>query len=493
MENHFFKQNYIYELNTRLFCIQNHILLDEFPETFFNSKEYMAANFIWLMGIWSPSIVSRKIALEHKGLRNEFRKALPDLVDEDIIGSPYSIYEYVHSPRLVSSPDTLRKWKERLNRDGKKLILDFVPNHMSVDSILIDQFPDMFLKKESGEVCHNSFKHSNGNVYYLGRDPYFDGWTDTVQWDFSNPKVLDLHYQILSSMAELCNGVRCDMAMLPCEDIFQLTHGKEGKPYWKPLISKIKEDNPDFIFIGEVYWNREYSLQQLGFDYTYDKVLYDRLAERKEKEIKLHLNADLSFQEHSLRFIENHDEERAMHTFGNNSIFHFSLLSFLPGAILYYQGQELGNELKLPVQLGRTYTENYKKEIVEFYERAFNQIQFRKYLYYQRTTTVFHSYEAISYDPIISYTLLHRYELSAYQTRFFELEILVYNPENREITGWLQLPKEVKSLINEFYYSEFTLRDITTNVDFTKNKTEALEAGIYCKLEPNQAHWFVLV
>src|SRR5512132_1770209 len=76
---------------------------------------------------------------------------------------------------------------------------------------------------------------------------------------------------------------------------------------------------PGFLFMAEVYWDLEWTLQQQGFDYCYDKRLYDRLREGRARPIRDHLVAPLDYQDELARFLENHDEPRAAATFGLRS------------------------------------------------------------------------------------------------------------------------------------------------------------------------------
>jgi len=202
LNENLFKQIQIYEINTRIFCKENECNLEDLPESFFESSEYGASDLIWLMGVWKPSPSSVSIAQTHEGLLREYQNVLPNVKKEDIIGSPYSIYEYTPNPSICQNISKIRQLKKRLEEDGKKLILDFVPNHMAIDSPLIDSFPDLFLEKKTGDVCHNSFRHTNGKVYFYGRDPYFDGWSDTIQWDFSKQGTRKLHTEILLEIAD---------------------------------------------------------------------------------------------------------------------------------------------------------------------------------------------------------------------------------------------------------------------------------------------------
>ena len=83
----------------------------------------------------------------------------------------------------------------------------------------------------------------------------------------------------LVKIAGQCDGVRCDMAMLVLPDVFERTWGVRAEPFWPRAIARVREHAPGFYFMAEVYWDLEWTLQQQGFDYTYDKRLYDRLRE----------------------------------------------------------------------------------------------------------------------------------------------------------------------------------------------------------------------
>lgn len=482
MEKNLLNQFYIYQLNTRIFCIQNKTKLANISDDFFHTDSVKAADAVWLMGIWAPSPKSLEICRMHSGLQNEFQNNLANFTESDIIGSPYSIFEYTPNPLIAEHKLEIKQFRYKLNTLGKKLIVDFVPNHMAVDSPLITEYPEYFLykKEKNPSVCKNSFLHPNGRIYFYGRDPFFDGWSDTVQWDFSHPEVIQLHKKILLELADISDGVRCDMAMLPLESIFKKTHGVKALPYWKNLISSVKVLRPDFIFIAEVYWNLEFELQQLGFDYTYDKTLYDRLKSKNTNEIFMHLQADAKFQNHSLRFLENHDEERALHYFGEESISYFSLLCFLSGSILYHDGQEFGALKKIPVQLGRKEIEN-NPAIQSFYTRAFQQIEKRFEKEIELIETKLTPYENDNLDMAIVKILKHENVL----------EVLIFNPYERIIYSKFSVPNALLEFFNQNFMEEIILEDLVTGKQFARTKKEILE-GIHVQLEPSRAHWFVI-
>ena len=111
-------------------------------------------------------------------------------------------------------------------------------------------------------------------------------------------------------------------------------------------------------------------MQGLGFDYTSDKVLYDKLKNNSASEIKGHLTADLTMQQKSVRFIEKSEEERAIKTFGHDKSMAAAVItSTIPGLMLYQDGQWEGKNNKIPLQLGREGKSQPHPKILKFYEK----------------------------------------------------------------------------------------------------------------------------
>ena len=103
-----------------------------------------------------------------------------------------------------------------------------------------------------------------------------------VQVNAFEPSFRPAVIELLLGVADQCDGLRCDMAMLLINNIFARTWGDRAgqmpaTEYWSDVITAIKQRHPHFVFIAEAYWDLEWELQQQGFDYCYDKRLYDRL------------------------------------------------------------------------------------------------------------------------------------------------------------------------------------------------------------------------
>ena len=376
----------IYEINTRVWLTalsrryHKTITLGNVPDEALNEIQRVGCNTVWMMGVWQRSPDARRSALNYT---HEYRPALPDMTDADVTGSPYAIYRYEVDSEMGGRRG-LASLRARLAERGMSLMLDFVPNHMATDAPLIHNFPNAFVQATPGDYRRDDFgifrtKDGWGRTLYVcrGRDPYFPAWIDTAQINAFSTDARELMIEILLDIAEQCDGVRCDMAMLMTNSVFEQTwsyyiHERAGSEYWRDIIPAIKDHYPDFVFAAEVYWDMEYDLQQQGFDYTYDKRLYDRIVEGDPEKIRVHLLADIAYQSKMIRFLENHDEPRAADTLGVERQVPAAVLNFtLPGGMLLFDGQLTGSQVKLPVQLGRAPDEPVNEGLKIFYHKLF--------------------------------------------------------------------------------------------------------------------------
>ena len=122
--------------------------------------------------------------------------------------------------------------------------------------------------------------------------------------------------------------------------------------------------------MAEVYWDLEWTLQQQGFDYTYDKRLYDRLRDGHVRPVREHLRAGLDYQNKMARFLENHDEPRAAATFPPGAHEAAAVITFLsPGLRFFHQGQFEGRRKRISPHLVRGPVEPVDQRLQQFYDR----------------------------------------------------------------------------------------------------------------------------
>lgn len=381
---------FVYQINTWVWLDrlsrqhEQPITLDNVPDDALDALARPGLDMIWLMGVWKRSERGRASALNYK---HEYQHALPDVTDDDVIGSAYAIGDYVVDERIGGRVG-LAGLRERLRERGLTLMLDFVPNHVALDHPWVIRHPDYFvqgkpedLKNRPSDFFLRTLPRGKRVVIAHGRDPLFPGWSDTAQLNVFNPELRREMIKTLLDIASQCDGVRCDMAMLLFNDIFAGTwHGYVGdalpEEYWQEVISHIKAWYPDFLFVAEVYWDKEYDILQQGFDFAYDKTLYDRVMEGNVEKIRQHLVAPIEYQERMMRFIENHDEPRAFSLLGpGRSCAAATLVSTLPGAVLLHDGQFSGRTIKLPVQIKRQPDEELHEDLEAYYMRLLREIR----------------------------------------------------------------------------------------------------------------------
>jgi glycosidase len=371
----------LYQINTRVWLtdlsrkLDHRATLDDVPDAALDHFAQKGFDWVWLLSVWQTGEAGQRVSRSNPEWRREFQETLPDLREEDVPGSGFAITGYtVHT--CLGGDAALARLRERLQKRGLKLMLDFVPNHVALDHPWVEEHPEYFIQGTEVDLARAPqnyiwVKSRGGEVLLAhGRDPYFPGWPDTLQLNYANPAVQEAKIGELLKIAGQCDGVRCDMAMLVLPEVFEHTWGQRAPLFWPNATRRVRQQVPGFLFMAEVYWDLEWALQLQGFDYAYDKRLYDRLRDRHVGPIREHFHAGLDYQDKLARFLENHDEPRAAATFPPGVHEAAAVITFLsPGLRFFHEGQFEGRKKRISPHLGRRPDEVLNKDLATFYDR----------------------------------------------------------------------------------------------------------------------------
>lgn len=254
----------LYQINTRV-CLTElsrslgrPATLDDIPDAEMDRLMETGFDWVWLLSVWQTGPAGQSVSRENPEWRREFEDTLPDLREEDIAGSGFAIAGYsVHA--ALGGDAALARLRERLRKRGLKLMLDFVPNHTGLDHSWVEEHPDYYIagtEIDQARAPQNYVwvRRKDGDLLLAyGRDPYFSGWPDTLQLNYSKPALRDAMTKELEKVAHQCDGVRCDMAMLLLPEVFERTWNIQTEPFWPKAIERIRARCPNFCFMAEVY------------------------------------------------------------------------------------------------------------------------------------------------------------------------------------------------------------------------------------------------
>ncbi|MBV9124624.1 MAG: alpha-amylase, partial [Planctomycetes bacterium] len=371
----------LYQINTRAWLTElsrrrsRAATLEDIPEIELDQLAQTGLDWVWLLSVWQTGPAGQRVSRSNPEWRREFQETLADLHEEDIAGSGFAITHYTVHAQLGGDA-ALARLRERLRQRGLRLLLDFVPNHTGLDHPWVETHPEFYIAGTELDLArapqnYTRVKRQAGDlVLAYGRDPYFPGWPDALQLNYANPALQEAMIAELQMIAGQCDGVRCDMAMLVLPDVFERTWGVRASPFWPNAIRRVREDHPGFLFLAEVYWDLEGTLLQQGFDYAYDKRLYDRLRAGQARPVREHFRVSLDYQDRLARFLENHDEARAAATFPPRVHEAAAVITFLaPGLRFFHEGQFGGRKKRISPHLGRRPDEPVDADLAKFYGR----------------------------------------------------------------------------------------------------------------------------
>ena len=390
----------LYQVNTRILLAElarrlgRAATLDDLPDALLDELRERGFHWLWPLGMWRTGEAGVAVSRRDPRLRAGLLEQLPDLSESDITGSPFAIRAY-EARSEWGGPAALARLRARLARRDLRLLLDFVPNHIAPDHPWIDEHPEYLMAGTEADLAREPLNYvrvlSRGQerVFAYGRDPYFAGWPDTLQLNYAHAGLQHAMIAQLLQIAGQCDGVRCDMAMLLLPDVFERTWGERAIPsdgsepvresFWAEAIRRVRGNHARFVWIAEAYWDLEWRLQREGFDFTYDKRLYDRLRSGAGAEVRAHLLADAEYQRRSVRFLENHDEPRAAEVFPLEVHRAAAVVAYLvPGLRLFHEGQLQGRRSHVSMHVGRRREEAPVLAIADFYMRLLATLRRRE-------------------------------------------------------------------------------------------------------------------
>lgn len=383
---------YLYTLTNKYGTPINKIR--EIPEMEFNDWQSMGFDWVWLYGVWQIGDYVIDHDLKDSTLLNRYNEVLPDWKREDVIGYPLCIYKYEVCPEVGTEED-LHWFRMEMKKRGIKLMLDFVPNDTAIDAPEMTSNPEFYIRStvspnQEIEFDSNRFMKDRNGVAF-GSGEFMPPMHFNAQLNLFNKKCRDYQIDRIYKVSHLCDGLRVHLAQYLINSKFaefwgnelfnqnginkvDIDYKNEDEEFWFLAISKIREENPNFVMMAESYgYENQEKLLNCGFNYVYEKELLDKLVYSDVKGFRdLIFNNEFLTSKKMVHFVENHDEARILHHFWKNermACAASAALLTLPGIRLINFHQWLGYMNQIDVNLRRSYEPHMNKHIMLFYVR----------------------------------------------------------------------------------------------------------------------------
>lgn len=406
--------------------------LDEIPGEELNNLRDWGFNSLWLIGLWDRSQASKTIK---KWCGNP-----------EAAASAYSIYDYVITDKLGGYESYL-SLKKKCNQRGIRLASDMVPNHtgivskwtiehpdwfislpyspfpsysyssesLSGDPNLSIQIEDKYFSRNDAAVTFKREDHRNGDLRYIyhGNDGTSFPWNDTAQLNYLKKEVREAVIQKILDVTRLFPIIRFDAAMTLTRKHFQRlwfpepgTGGaipsraeygmtkkeffkKMPKEFWREVVDRVNEENPDTLLIAEAFWLLEgFFVRTLGMHRVYNSAFMNMLREEDNAKFRAVLKNTLEFDPKILKrfvnFMNNPDEETAIKQFGDGDKYFgvCAMLVTMPGLPMFGHGQIQGFHEKYGMEYQKAYwDEDINWGLLNHHERTIFPIMKKRYLF----------------------------------------------------------------------------------------------------------------
>jgi len=291
----------LYEIFPRSFSTEGTFarVTEKLPEI-----KALGVNTIWLMPIHPIGVVGRKGKL----------------------GSPYAIQDYLAVNPEYGTKEDFRKLVREAHRLDLRVLMDMVANHTANDHVEMKAHPEWFMRDQEGNFIRE-----------------VADWSDVTDLNYNHPDLRRYMMDVLTYwVAEFdIDGYRCDVAGMVPED------------FWVEARAALKKIKPDIFLLAE--WE-DPRMHLATFDATYDWTLYYTLLDIRKGRLNAEAAVDTVLVREAqyprgslrLRFLENHDQQRAAKVFGYPELKPFAVFIFTIGGIpLLYAGQETADTLRI--------------------------------------------------------------------------------------------------------------------------------------------------
>ena len=524
--------------------------LDQVPDAELDKLARWGFSGLWLIGLWERSPASQRI------------KQLCG--NPDAVSSAYSLYDYAIAHDL-GGEEAYNNLRQRAWQRGIRLAADMVPNHVGIYSKWVIEHPDWFVSLDHSPFPTYTFNGENlshdGRVGIHIEDHYYDKtdaavvfrrtdhwtgdtkfiyhgndgtsmpWNDTAQLDYLNPEVREAAIQTILHVARKFPIIRFDAAMTLAKKHFQrlwfpepgtggdiASRAEYGMPreqfdaampieFWREVVDRVAKEVPDTLLLAEAFWMMEgYFVRTLGMHRVYNSAFMNMLRDEKNAEYRQLIKNTLEFDPQILKryvnFMNNPDEETAIHQFGHGDKYFgiCTLMSTLPGLPMFGHGQVEGLHEKYGMEYRRAYWDEYPDtHLVARHERQTFPLLHRRAQFAEVDN--FYLYDFYTPNSRVDENVF------AYSnTNHGQRSLVIYHNRWADTRGWIKtsaayLDKKSEEL-RQTHLAEglgldydpniyTTFRDHISGLEYIRSNIEFHEKGLYVELGGYQHHVFI--